>query len=225
MERNGPIHPFKTYSNVQQFLAGGKRRQNGHSYTNNASNIGSNKGIRKSKKRIAISEYSDKVEPNKVALRLAKDADEESAIQSSRQEKRQAAEERAEAARQSVQRKKFELLPPLTSNVGKPMNHVGKKAFEQETFEKFIKETNEQIRITRDTIMKLTKQLTEQENSLRSIQSQSYIRSQLSRFTGAPTSEDINREIITISEKINQQSNILADLEKRLNEYKGYLSK
>ena len=60
---------------------------------------------------------------------------------------------------------------------------------------------------------------------MRSIQSKSYIRSQLSRFTGAPTSEDINREIITIKEQRNQQLKILDELNEKLAGFEKYLAK
>ena len=75
--------------------------------------------------------------------------------------------------------------------------------------------------------MDLKKERMIQNISLRSIQSQSFpfARSQLSRFTGAPTSEDINGAIITINEQIKQQSTLLDELKEDLDGFKKYLAK
>jgi hypothetical protein len=118
-----------------------------------------------------------------------------------------------------------ELLPPVNRTVFKPTNYTGLKSIEKDHYEKLIEQTNEQIRITETRIMELKKQRTEQENSLRSIQSQSFLRSQLSRFTGAPTSENINREIFTINQNIKKLEDELLGLNTSLIDYRRFLAK
>ena len=127
-------------------------------------------------------------------------------------------------AQEDAEEDEPELLPPVTRTVFKPTNYTGLKAIEKDHYEKLIEQTNEQIRITETRIMELKKQRTEQENSLRSIQSQSFLRSQLSRFTGAPTSENINREIFTINQNIKKLEDELLGLNTSLIDYKRFLS-
>jgi chromosome segregation ATPase len=137
------------------------------------------------------------------------------------QAKRQAADQRAKSGRERLEKAK---LRPVNSNVAELTYHDDPKEYQKKEFNRIIKQTEEQIKITESRIMELKKQLTEQENSLMSIQSQSFLRSQLSRFTGAPTSENITREIFTINQNIKKLEDELRDLKTRLIDYRRFLS-
>ena len=141
------------------------------------------------------------------------------------QDKRQAAEDRAKAGRKRKEEKAN--IGPVNSNVAELRYQDNPEEYRKKEYTKFIKEINEDIRRTQGTIMELNKQLTEQQNSLMSIQSQSFpfMRSHLSRFTGAPTSESIKLSINTISEQITKQSTILRELNEKLAGFENYLAK
>lgn len=173
--------------NVFRFLNGIKRI-NGNGSNSNGSNINNNdnKGIRKSKKRRTISEYSDKISPNEAKKLVNKEEKEEARLQTLKQDSRQAAEERVEAARQ----RKPELLPPVNSTVGKSAND---------------KEEND----TEAKIISLNVRLSE----LKKLLPTSLLQSALSFFRRTQI-ESIETEIKSIEKQISDQQTYLNFLKK-----------